>query len=208
MAAWWWILSWKYFPNVKKTKQVGIGDVLWQKFTNQGKQLRTFFRTDLAHPNHLRVYIGKSSTPDHCFPTARVLVSPKFPRVPEEGGWCRGGSRYVDGWGMPLIENEKMQRFLVSWFLVFKVSKFQSFRVSNFQSFQVSKFQRFRDSKVPFNASGKILLPYYQKSISCFLEDIGPTFTIFEKNGTDLQDCSVPAFSKNLKHLDVHFWDF
>ena len=28
-------------------------------------------------------------------PTTRV---PKITRVPQEGGWCRGGNRYVDGW--------------------------------------------------------------------------------------------------------------
>ena len=44
----------------------------------------------------------------------------KFPRVPQAGGWCRGWSRIVEGWG----------DFLKSKYKVFKVSKFQTFKSS------------------------------------------------------------------------------
>ena len=62
---------------------------------------------------------------------SRPLVSTKFPRVPQEGGWSRGASRYVEGWG----------DFKVSKFQRFKDSKFPSFKVSEFQSFKVPKFE-------------------------------------------------------------------
>ena len=56
----------------------------------------------------------------------RPLVSPKFPRVPQEGGWCKGGSRNVERWrnslggGIPLIENKTFQSIRVSMFRSFE----------------------------------------------------------------------------------------
>ena len=35
-----------------------------------------------------------------------------------QGGWCRGGNRYVEGVArIPLNENEKSRNFIASWFL-------------------------------------------------------------------------------------------
>ena len=66
-------------------------------------------------------------------------MSPKFARVPQEGGLCRGGSRYVEGQGISWFLS-----FLASRFLglnVFLVSWFQSFLVAKFLGVLVSKFQ-------------------------------------------------------------------
>ena len=73
--------------------------------------------------------------------------------------------------------------FLVVGFLVSKmfgfwnskitgllVPKSLGFLVSEFQIFEVSKFQCLKDSMVP----------YYQKIISCFLEDLDLIFEIFK----------------------------
>ena len=68
-----------------------------------------------------------------------------------------------EGVGIPFIENEK-------------VSKFQSFQVSQFQrfklKFQIFKLQNFQNNRFGnlFNVFGKILIPYYQSSVSCLLE--------------------------------------
>ena len=61
--------------------------------------------------------------------------------------------------------------FLVVWFLGFLVSKFLGFKVPWFQSFLVSWAQSFKVS----------MIPYYQKSISCVLEDIDSIFKISKK---------------------------
>ena len=66
------------------------------------------------------------------------------------------------GGGIPLIENKKFLGFLVSKFLGFNWF-----------------VQSFKDSKI-ISCFWKILIPYYQNSISCFLEDIDPIFKIFK----------------------------
>ena len=71
--------------------------------------------------------------------------------------------------------------FLVSWVVGFLVSWFLGSTVPKFRSFKVSKFQRFEDSKfqnLHLMSCLRILFPYYQHSISCFLEDIDPIFKI------------------------------
>ena len=70
-------------------------------------------------------------------------VSPKFTRVPQEGGWCRVGVGMLRDSAFFLNKTFKMNinkvswllgflvsSFLVSWCLGFKVSKFQSVKVS------------------------------------------------------------------------------
>ena len=65
------------------------------------------------------------------------------------------------------------------------VGKFLSLNIKKknlkFQSFKVSKFQSYRDSKNKFNVFGRILIPYYQISISRFLEDTDAIFKIFRR---------------------------
>ena len=69
-----------------------------------------------------------------------------FPRVPQEGGGCRGGSRYVEG----------ILGFLVSLFQSFLVSGFQSFLAAWFHSFLISKFQSLKDlPNLHFMLSGR-----------------------------------------------------
>ena len=77
----------------------------------------------------------------------------------------------------------------ISFVNISKVSKFLGFLgywclgflVSSFVRFLVSEFQSFEDSKNHLMFLGKRLIPYYQNSISCFLEDIDPVFKIFKK---------------------------
>ena len=77
-----------------------------------------------------------------------------------QGGWCGGGSWYVEGWqGFPLLKIKKFQTLEDDWFLGFLVSRFLGLLVSTlfgllvswllgadvpkFQSSEVSKLQRF-----------------------------------------------------------------
>ena len=78
------------------------------------------------------------------------------------------------GTGSPLIEIcdwRFVSWFLGFWFFVFfsQVSFF-GFKVYWFQSFVASWFQRFKISRIP----------YYQKSVSCFLEDLDPHIPDFQ----------------------------
>ena len=59
----------------------------------------------------------------------------------------------------------------MSWLFSFLVSKCLAFLVSKFLGVLVLKFLRFKVS----------MSPYYQKSISCSLEDIDPIFTMFKE---------------------------
>ena len=86
--------------------------------------------------------------------------------------WCKGGSRYVEGYG------DKFLGFLVSvfsfvhWFIGFLVSELLSFLVYRFLGFLVSELIGF---KVSWFQSFKVsMVPYYQNAISFFLEDIDP----------------------------------
>ena len=82
----------------------------------------------------------------------------------------------------------KIQSFLVYWFL--------SFLVPSFLGFEVSWFQSFRNP----------MIPYYQMSISCFLIDIDLIFKIFKNLLHGSSGLSAPVFSKTLKLFDVqHF---
>ena len=56
-----------------------------------------------------------------------------------------------------------------------KLLYFQSFHVSNCQIFKVSEIET-----NPAHVCWKILIPYYQIFISCFLEDIDPLFQNFQ----------------------------
>ena len=102
-------------------------------------------------------------------PTTRV---PPDHSCPQEGGWCKCGSRNVVGWEIPVIDNHKTK---------IQQPKFQCFKCSNLQGDKASNIQSFEVSKVYFMFRWKILIPYYQLPISCFLEDIDPTFTILKK---------------------------
>ena len=51
----------------------------------------------------------------------------------KSSGWSGGGSRNVEGWGLPSNEIKRKT----------KVSKFPSFKVSNYLSLNVAKLQRF-----------------------------------------------------------------
>ena len=73
----------------------------------------------------------------------------------------------------------KFHSFKDSWFLGFLVSKFQSFLVSKFLGFLVSKFLKLQGFKNP-ECFPKILVPYCQKSIPCFLIDIDRISKIFK----------------------------
>ena len=78
-------------------------------------------------------------------------VSPKLPRVPQEG--CR-----VQGWvsvcrgvlGIPLLEKEKLLGFKVTkiWSSKASKTKFQSFEATKCQSLKISQFQSLETSKL------------------------------------------------------------
>ena len=51
------------------------------------------------------------------------------------------------------------------------------------------------------------MIPYYQDSISCFLEDIDPIFRIFKKNKMDLKDVSALIFSNIFKTADFQYFE-
>ena len=81
--------------------------------------------------------------------------------TPKRAVGCKGGSRYVEGWGGFLVSwffrfhGFSFVCFLVSWFLGSFVSKFLGFEVSWFLGFKVSLFPGFEVSKI-------------QESISCY----------------------------------------
>ena len=80
-----------------------------------------------------------SNRPHSCQP--RLLVSPKITRAPQEGVWCRGGSRNVEGWWRFLsLKMKRFQSFTVSQFQS-KVSHYQSFKVHFFKASCFPKFQ-------------------------------------------------------------------
>ena len=86
---------------------------------------------------------------------------------------CRGGSRYVEGGqGLPYLK--KLIGWVVSWFLVslclvccLLVSWFERFLVSWFLD---CWFLGLKASRSPPQCFWKILVPYYQMFISCFIE--------------------------------------
>ena len=90
---------------------------------------------------------------------------------------------------------------LVSWLLVpwFSGSWFLGFLVSKFLGLLVSKFQSSKDS----------MIPYYQTSISCFLENIDPISKIF-KQYLDGYSCFFghPSFPIFFNRFDFHFLRF
>ena len=86
--------------------------------------------------------------------------------------------------GFPQMRTKRFQGFVVYRVLGFFISKVQSSRVPKFRSFKDSKNANHR----------KILISYYQHSISCFLDDVDPIFKIFRKYYTDLHDVRRPSF--------------
>ena len=68
----------------------------------------------------------------------RSLVSPKFPCVPQEESWCRGGEQV--SWGVGGFPSLKIKEVLVCLLLDFKFSFFQNSQ--NVQSVKVSKIQK------------------------------------------------------------------
>ena len=109
------------------------------------------------------------------------IIRMSVPQVPS----CLPRGGLVQGWGsvcwgvegILLILNWKLVPcFLVSWF-------------STFQNCQVST--------IPFHVCCKIFIPYYQHSVSCFLDDIDLIFKISRNFKTDLHDLSAPVFSEN-----------
>ena len=85
--------------------------------------------------------------------------------------------------------------------------------IKQFLGFLVPKFRR---SEIPLHVFRKRLIPYYQMSISCFLEDIDPVLPNFDfmvsgRYWSHIQDfrnikriyiCSVPVFPNNFKTSD------
>ena len=65
----------------------------------------------------------------------------------------------------------------VVFFVVLLIFNFVVSCCSGFKSFKVSEIQRFENHLMFL----KILIPYYQISISCFQEDIDPISKIFKK---------------------------
>ena len=77
-------------------------------------------------------------------------MPPKFPRIPQEGVWCRGASRYDEGGGDSFeddywfIGSSVLRLFVVSWSSVsgfccllvfgFLVVKFRSFNIHSMLS--------------------------------------------------------------------------
>ena len=72
---------------------------------------------------------------------------------PKRGGWCKGGSRNVEGRGIPLNGDGKVSTLpslvvacfldcLVSWFSRFFVSPFLRFFISTFRGCKVSQVQK------------------------------------------------------------------
>ena len=96
-------------------------------------------------------------------------------------GWCRGGNRYVLGWGIPYVENEKLS--IVVSFLNWALPKIQ-IRIC-------------WKILIPYSRISRITMSPYSKpdSISCFLGAIVAIFTVFKKYYTDLQHFSTPIFS-------------
>ena len=98
--------------------------------------------------------------------------------------------------GNPLVENKRVSWFLglsASWFLGFLVSWVLGLKV---QSCKVTKLQRIKKTILCLL---EYMVPYYQIAMSCFLEDIDPIFKILKKFRTDIDDLSVPVFSKVFK---------
>ena len=91
--------------------------------------------------------------------------------------------------------------FLVSQFLGFSVPQFLSFSVSQFRSFLVSWFLsclvfQFLSFFVSQFLGFLVLLPYYQLSISCFLEVVPyPRFPRFFRRIFII--CRCPSFLRN-----------
>ena len=122
-------------------------------------------------------------------PHCRPLVSPKFPRVPQEGSGAGVGVGVVRGGRDSL--NWKMSKFqsvLASSYLRFLLSWLQGFLVSSYLRFFVTKFQRFK------------------KFIECLLEDIDPILPsvhtmLFDRCWSHTQDfrtCQFHVFWKIL----------
>ena len=111
-------------------------------------------------------------------------LSAKFARVPQvrscppkEGGLCRCGGRYVEGWkGFPYF------------------SKFQSSKVPRLQSF-----------KIICCFCWKILIPHYHIYISCFLEDIDSVIK-FSKNITRFSAFMGPILFNILNMLELRYF--
>ena len=80
-----------------------------------------------------------------------------------------------------------------------KVQLFKLFELKTNTNFQLFKFLQLKITKLSFHVFLKILIPYYQIFVACFLEDIAPIFKSFKI----LQDGSSgifgPCLFKTLK---------
>ena len=101
-------------------------------------------------------------------------MSPKFPRVPQEGAGAGVGVGMLRGRGDPVVST--LLGFLISWF-----SKFQRFRDSKFQRFDVSMIPYYQNAIACFLEDIDLILKLFRKYISYFLEDIDPIFKISTK---------------------------
>ena len=82
---------------------------------------------------------------------------------------------------------------LVLWFLGLLVSKLFVFLISKFLGFLVSKFQSLKDS----------MIPYYQKSISRFQEEVDLISKIFKMLLNGSSGFSGAHHLQDFQHLDV-----
>ena len=131
----------------------------------------------------------------------RPLVSPKFTRVPQEGGWRRDGCRYVEGWWGVL--SLKMKTFQVSKFIGLSFLRSVG---SWFHSFKVQKNPLHVllidiDPILP-NCHLMFLNRYwshiqYQSYSSCFLDRYGSPIQDFQKHFMFLED--IDSIFKSFK---------
>ena len=108
-------------------------------------------------------YIGRSSwTRIKTSAASKTCHSASL--MPQEGGRVQGWESIC--WGVRGFFASWFRNFLVSKFLGFLDSGFLGLLVSTCLGFLVSKFHRFTNSNV--NIVWKMMVPYYQNSISCF----------------------------------------
>ena len=108
--------------------------------------------------------------------------------------WCDKGTKGGGGRGvvwLALNDNKEITSLSVSWFRSLLVSKCFGFLVPKFLGFRVS------------------MIPSYQSSISCSLEDMDPESKFFKNLLNGSSGCSAPAFSNENNLFNFpKFWNY
>ena len=158
------------------------------------------FQTSPNHESELRIKPCINWPPRAPNTHFLIMLHMQWKRAQVEGGWCKGGSRNVVGWGTSFYW--KWKSFQVSKSHSLKVSKFQSSTISKLQGcgvaslgcLHISKFQSFTLSKLRSFELSKI--QNSELPSNCF--DIDAISKIL-KNVLEGSSGFVPVFSKILK---------